>query len=184
MDDSKIIELFFERSEQGIVELSNKYGMHARKVVSNVLNNRSDAEECVNDAFLSVWNSIPPVRPTNLGAFFIRIAKNIALNRLDYNSSQKRNSNYDTAIDELQEIIPSSDDVEAEMLKKELTNEINAFLEKLPKRDRILFVGRYWMGESLAELANKTGESEKGISVRLFRIRKKLNKHLEKERLL
>lgn len=184
MDDSRIIDMFFERSEQGIVELSEQYGNQAKSIANNVLNNIHDAEECVNDALLSLWNQIPPVRPNNLQAYLIKVTKNIALNRLDYNTSKKRNSYFDLALDELQDCISSHETVESKIIEQELTNAINMFLGTLSKDDRILFVGRYWMGESVAEMAKKLQCSQNIISVKLFRIRKKLKHYLKKERLL
>lgn len=84
MEDSKIIELFFERSERAIAELSDKYGKLCMKIAMNILNNTEDAEECVNDSFLAVWNMVPPERPDHLLAFLIRIVRNYSINRYKY----------------------------------------------------------------------------------------------------
>lgn len=184
MEDGKIMKLFFERSEQAIVELSEKYGSRAKSVMYNILNNWADVEECINDAYLSVWNTIPPAQPNNLQAYFLKIAKNIAFNRVDYNSSKKRNSKYDMALDELQEILPSPENIEEKMLEHELVAAMNAFLGELPQKDRVAFVSRYWMGETIEDIAKRIGCSPKGLAVRLFRIRTKLKKYLEKERLI
>ena len=184
MDNSKIIDMFFERSEQAIVELSQQYGNQAKAIANNVLNNIDDAEECVNDALLSLWNSIPPLRPNHLQAYLIKVTKNIALNRLDYNTSKKRNSHYDIALDELQDCIPSCENIESKIIEQELSKAIDDFLGTLPKDDRVIFVGRYWMGESVLEIANKLHCSQNIIAVKLFRIRKRLKHYLKKERLL
>lgn len=181
LNDRIIIDMFFERSEQAIVELSEQYGTQATAIAYNILSSRSDAEECVNDAYLTMWNTIPPMRPDNLQAYFIRVIKNIAFNRFDYNTSKKRNNSYDLVLDELQECIPSHETVESKIMEQELTETINKFLGSLPKEDRVLFVGRYWMGEPVDVLAKKLGCSSNGLSVRLFRIRKKLKHYLKKE---
>ncbi|NLE14203.1 MAG: hypothetical protein GX628_11070 [Clostridiales bacterium] len=108
MDDSKIIELFFERSEQAIIELSKKYGSICDRVAYNILNNRSDAEECVNDAYLAVWNAIPPQRPDPLLSYVCRIVRNLALKKYHANTALKRNSMYDVCLDEIVDCFSSS----------------------------------------------------------------------------
>ena len=102
MDDSKIIALFFERSEQAITELSNKYGKLCMYVANNILGNQQDAEECVNDAYLGAWNTIPPQKPNPLQAYICRIARNIAITKYHTNTAVKRNSHYDIALEELE----------------------------------------------------------------------------------
>ncbi|MBQ6172913.1 MAG: sigma-70 family RNA polymerase sigma factor [Clostridia bacterium] len=144
MDDSKIIELFFERSEQAIIELSNKYGAIFSKVADNILNNRRDAEECVNDAYLGVWNTIPPQRPDPLLSYVCRIVRNLALKKYHENTAQKRNSYYDAALDEIEDCIPSSFSVENQIMAKEVAGVIDGFLETLDQQSRIMFIRRYW----------------------------------------
>lgn len=89
MDDSKIIELFFLRSEQAVTELSFKYGETCRKIALNILNNLEDAEECVNDTYMGTWNSIPPQKPNPLSTYVCKITRNIALKRYRYNTAKK-----------------------------------------------------------------------------------------------
>ena len=79
IDDEKIIDLFFERSEQGIRELDNKYGAVCHNLSYNIVNNRPDAEECVNDAYLGDWNDIPPVHPNPLPSYSVKSVRNISL---------------------------------------------------------------------------------------------------------
>ena len=107
MDDDRIIELFFERSEQAIVELSGKYGSVCSRIAQNILNDQLDSEECVNDAYLVVWNSIPPQRPDSLAGYVCSIVRNIALNKYHRNTAKKRNSVYDVALEEIAEYLPS-----------------------------------------------------------------------------
>ncbi len=184
MEDSQIIALFLERSEQAIAELDRKHGAAARKAAANIQGDRQDAEECVNDALLGVWNSIPPQRPRSLLAYVCRIARNLAINRYRANTAQKRNAGYELVLDELAECIPSGADVETELEARELTEAIDRFLAALSREDRFLFVRRYWFADPVAELAALTGGSPGRVSVRLFRLREKLRKKLTKEGLL
>lgn len=181
MDDSKIIELFYERSEQAIIELSNKYGRICRRAADNILNDRRDSEECVNDAFLAVWNTVPPQRPDPLLSYVCRIVRNLALKKYHGNTAQKRNSIYDAALDEIAECIPSSFSVEDEVAAKEVAGLIDAFLETLDSQSRILFVRRYWYADPIEDLASLFNKSRHYVSVRLSRIRNALKKYLEKE---
>ena len=178
LHDRKIIELFFERSEQAIIELSNKYGFICTKVAYNILNNKQDAEECVNDAYLGAWNTIPPQNPDSLIGYVCRIVRNIAIKKYHYNTATKRNSVYDVALDELENCIPSIYSVEDEMTANEISKQINMFLETLDKESRILFVRRYWHSDSIDELAKLFCTSKHNVSVRLSRIREKLKKYL------
>ena len=123
-------------------------------------------------------NNIPPNRPAHLSAYFYKIVKNKALNRYDYNTSKKRNSRFDVALDELEECIPYYKTVEAEVMECELREAINAFLGALSKEDRQFFVARYWMGESVEYIAQKKGYTSHNVAMRLFRVRGKLKKYL------
>ena len=169
LEDSKIISLFYERSEQAIVELSQKYGAAIRKTAANILKSRLDVEECANDTYLGVWNTIPPQHPNPLVSYVCKIARNIAVNRYHANTAEKRNGNYDLVLDELEECLPSGFNVETELEAKELTEAINRFLQTLEKEE---------------DLAVLTGINPNRISVRLFRVREKLKTTLLKEGLL
>ncbi len=184
MEDSEIIALFDARSEQAIKELARKYGAAVKRTAANILSDPLDVEECVSDAYLSVWNSIPPRRPEFLVGYVCRIARNLAVNRWHANTARKRSANYELALDELAECLPSGADVETELEAQELTEAIDRFLAALGREDRVLFVRRYWYAESISELAAMTGGSANRVSVRLFRLREKLRKTLEKEGLL
>ena len=107
MEDSAIIDLFFERSEQAVAELEQKYGSAVRKTAGNLLRDRQDAEECANDTYLRVWNSIPPQRPDFLGSFVCRITRNLAVSMLRAKTAAKRNRELDLVLDELEACIPS-----------------------------------------------------------------------------
>lgn len=181
MDDVKIIELFFERSEQAINELSNKYGSVCIKVANNILNNKEDAEECVNDAYLGTWNTIPPQKPNPLLSYVCRIVRNLALKKYHFNTAIKRNSTYDVALDELENCIPSATTIEEEVDANEMAKMIDAFLDTLDKEKRILFVRRYWCSDSIEDLAKLFGTSKHNVSVKLSRTREKLKKYLIKK---
>ena len=184
LEDSRIIGLFLERSEQAIEELDRKYGPALRKTAVNILQDRLDAEECVNDTYLRTWNSIPPHRPDPLGSYVCRIVRNLAVNRYHAKRAEKRAGPYDLALEELEECIPSGVNLETELEAKELGAALNRFLSTLSREDRFLFVRRYWYADSVKDLAAMTKGSPNRISVRLFRLREKLRKTLTKEGLL
>lgn len=184
MEDQAIIDLFLERSERGIVELISKYGRAVTKIASNILADPLDAEECANDTYLGVWNSIPPNIPRSLGAYCSGIARNKALSRYQANTAQKRNSHFDAALEELEETIPALGDVESELEARELAACISRFLAQLPYDDRYAFLRRYYYADSLADVAAQLGKPPHRISVRLFRIRENLKKYLRKEGML
>jgi RNA polymerase sigma-70 factor (ECF subfamily) len=181
MEDQEIIELFFARSEQAITGLQGKYENRLMQIAWNILNNRFDAEECVNDAYLAVWNTIPPQKPEPLLTYVCHIVRNLSIKRYHANNAQKRNSHYDVALDELEECIQSKATVESEYAVKELAGEINRFLSTLNRENRIIFVRRYWFSDSIEDIAKMFNTSSKNISLRLLRIRQRLKKYLEKE---
>lgn len=181
MDDSKIIELFHARSEQAIMELSQKYGAVCIKIAKNILNNKLDAEECVNDAYLGAWNTIPPQNPNPLLTYISRIVRNLSIKKYHSNTSVKRNSFYDVALDELENCISSDNTVESELSAKELAQMIDDFLDTLDKENRVMFVRRYWYSDSISDIAARFHTSNNNISVRLSRAREKLKNYLKKE---
>ena len=176
--DEKIIELFFARSEQGIRELDTKYGKVCRKLSYNIVSNRQDAEECVNDAYLGAWNAIPPAKPDPLLTYVCKIVRNISLNAYYRSESAKRSSRYTVAMEEIEACIAAPNTVEAEMEAKELARTIEGFLDTLTVENRVLFMRRYWFSDSCRDIAGFMGLTEKNVSVRLTRIRKKLRQYL------
>lgn len=178
MVDEKIIDLFFERSEQAIKEIDHKYGSTCQAISFNILHNSLDAEECVNDAYLGVWNAIPPARPNPLLTFLCKIVRNISLKRYEQNTAIKRNSIYDVAMEELEACLASPNTVEDEIALKELTHIIEFFLDTLSLENRVIFLRRYWFSDTYSDIAKKTGVTEKLVSVRLTRIRKQLREYL------
>lgn len=178
MEDEKIIEMFFERSEQSIRELDIKYGKVCRKLSYNIVNSRQDAEECVNDAYLGAWNAIPPVKPDPLLTYICKIVRNISLKIYYKKEAAKRNSTYTIVMEEIEACIAGPDTVEAEIEAKELARIIESFLDTLTAENRVIFIRRYWFSDSCKDIAGFVGLSEKNISVRLTRIRQKMKSYL------
>ena len=184
MVDEKIIELFFTRSEQAINELDMKYGKVFHKTSYNILKNELDAEECVNDAYLGTWNTIPPTKPNSLLAYVCKIVRNVSLKRYYIKKAIKRNSTYDIAMEELDACLSSPNTVEDEIATKELARIIENFLDTLSSENRVIFLQRYWFSDSYSDIAKKVGISEKNVSVRLSRIRKRMREYLVEREVL
>lgn len=178
MDDKQIVRLFFERSEQAIAELSRKYGSLCFKIADSILNDPQDAEECVNDAWLGAWNSIPPQDPDPLRAYICRIVRNLALKKRRTNSAVKRDSRFEVSLSELENCIPDNS-FEEHLSAGELAAQINAFLSALKPEERAMFIRRYWFSEPLDEIADTFGITPHNASVRLSRIRRKLHQYLK-----
>jgi len=178
MNDQAIKELLFSRKETGLEELDKAYGRLCRRLARNILGDEQEAEECVNDAYLAVWNRVPPVDPESLSAYLCQVVRNMSLKRLRNNSARKRNSAHDISIDELAADIPDFFDVEEEVLKNELADEISAFIRELSPESRYLFMQRYWYDESLEVIAKAIKRNKHYVSVRLSRIRKSLKNYL------
>lgn len=167
VDDIKIIDLFLERSDQAIIELSNKYGKICSKTAFNILNNSQDTEECINDAYLGTWNTIPPQNPDHLLSYVCRIVRNLAIKKYHANTAVKRNSNYDVALDELEECLSSSISTEDEFNAIESARIIDDFLATLNYENRIIFIRRYWYSDSIDDIAELLKISNHNVSVRL-----------------
>ena len=170
IDDEKIIDLFFERDQQAIQELDIKYGKIYHTLSYNIVNSRDDAEECVNDAYLGAWNTIPPTRPNPLLSYVAKIVRNISLKLYWRNEAAKRNSIYTTTMQEIEGCIADHKTVEDEIEARELARIIEAFLDTLT----------YAYADTYADIAKRVGVSEKNVSVRLALIRQKMKKYLIK----
>lgn len=182
MNDSEIIELYFARDESAVAQTDLKYGKYCRYIAFNILHNDEDSEECVNDAYLRAWNSIPPKKPENIKTYIGKITRNLSLNKFGKLSSQKRGSGQVPMIlDELSECIPGNESTENAVESTVITEIINRFLDGLPTETRKIFVRRYWYMSSVKEIANDYGFTQGKVTVTLFRTREKLKKALEKE---
>ena len=182
MLDKEIIDLLFDRDEKALSNLSEKYGRYCRKITENILDSREDSEECVNETYMKVWQSIPPNRPTSLKAYVGRIARNAAFNTYKAQNAEKRRANETAlALDELGEILGGEDSLMGELEKRRLEKCIDIFVHNLPKRDCDIFVGRYFSVESTSELAEKHGIRQENVRLILSRTRQKLKEFLEQE---
>ena len=182
MEDHKIIDLYWQRSEQAITESSNKYGPYCRTISYNILHNNEDVHECVNDTWFAAWRSIPPERPNILSAFFGKITRNLSVNRYKQNTAKKRGyGQVDLALSELDECIPSAWSVEEVINQKELIRAIDTFLFDQSQERRIIFVRRYWYLSPIDEIAEDFSMSRSKVTSLLFRMRNELKLHLEKE---
>ena len=178
MEDSQIISFLFQRSEQAIRAMQEKYGGLCRSIVSNILPDFRDVEECVSDTYLRVWRSIPPQRPDRLDSYIARVARNAALDRHDYNRASLRSSALTQAYEELEYALPSRDSgFDAVAFRMFL----NQFLRSQKKDARIMFLRRYWYGDSIQQIAGAFGCGEEKVKSSLFRTRNKLRDAMIKE---
>lgn len=177
MDDSQILKLLFERAESAIEALQRKFGKLIYGVCINILRVEQDAQECTNDTYLALWNAIPPAAPDPLMPYVCRTGRNIALNRLRADGAQKRNGGYLLSIDELAECIPDNC-MEQHITAKALGTAIDDFLSHQSRENRVLFLRRYWFGDSVADAAKAIGISANTAAVRLLRMRQKLKDDL------
>lgn len=178
IEDEKIVELFFKRSELAIRELDNKYGKACHRLSYNIVNDRQDAEECVNDAYLGAWNAIPPEKPDPLLTYLCKIVRNISLKMYYRKKAAKRSSTYTIAMEEIEACIAAPSTVETEFEARELARVIESFLDTLTAENRVIFMRRYWFSDSCKDIAGLVGLTEKNITVRLTRIRQKMKKYL------
>ncbi len=185
MEDEKIIELYFERSESAISETAEKYGNYLYKIAFNILSDNEDSEESVNDTYMSAWNTIPPEKPNIFSAFLSKITRYISLNRYRAKKTEKRGGReIDTAFEEIEECVPDKSDIYDEIEAKELAKMISDYLKKLPKTERKIFVCRYYYLDSLSDISKQFGFSQSKVASMLHRTRKKILSHLEKEGVL
>ena len=180
MEDRHIIELLFARTESAIDALARKFGQRLLSLAMNILHSHQDAEECVNDTYLALWNKIPPERPDPLSAYTYRIGRNTALKKLRANTAQRRNNGYDLSLYELADCI-ADDSLWDTLDARELGRCIDHFLSEQSYENRCIFIKRYWYGDSIKQIAKDTGILEGTISVRLNRIRSALRYYLNKE---
>ncbi len=181
MEDVKIIELFWERSEQAIKETAQKYGGYCKMIALNILLNQEDADECVNDTYLQTWNSIPEQRPSIFSAYLAKITRNLSLNKFKRKAAAKRGGNtVSLLLSELDDCLP---DTKASTIPEdgEIAKLISTFLRSIDTQSRLIFVRRYWYADSTEKIAKLFKSSESKIKSNLFRSRKKLKLYLEKE---
>lgn len=185
MDDDQIIKLYFERSELAIRETEAKYGAYCYSIAYNILTNHEDAEESVNDTYISAWNSMPDQRPAALGLFLGKITRNISIDRWRKHHTLKRGKGQlEIALDELSECVSGAESAEETAAGKEILAGLNCFLDGLKETERSVFLCRYWYLDSIEEIAEKSGFSVSKVKSMLFRIRKRLHNYLVREELI
>ena len=179
MQDEEIIALYWARDQRAIPETSERYGNYCAAIARNILASREDAEECVNDTWLSAWNAMPPHRPSALSAFLGKLTRNLAINRWTLRNAEKRGGG-ETALvlDELAECVSGSDDVEGVIEQRELIAAVNAFLRQLPDKKRNIFLCRYWYSDRVADISARFGMKENAVSKMLGRTRAALRAYL------
>ena len=182
MEDEKIIDLYWARSESAISETELKYGRYLKTVAKNILSDEEDSLECVNDTYLNAWNAMPDQRPDRLSAFLGRITRNLSLKRWDKETAEKRGAGQvPLALEELQECIPESDSADPAADDRALADVLNRFLASMPAEKRIIFMRRYWYLSPVAEIASDLAISESKVKMSLLRSRNELKEYLEKE---
>ena len=182
MEDEAIVKLYWQRSEEAILQTDRKYGRYCRSIAFHILENEDDTDECLNDTYLKIWNLIPPKRPTLLSALLGKITRNLALDRRKYNQAEKRGGGQvPLVLEELAKCVPGGNSVEEILENKELTAILNRFLSVLPRRTREIFMLRYWYLCPVRQIAEKLGIGESNVKMTLLRSRRQLKALLEKE---
>lgn len=182
MEDKEIIALYLDRSEQAISETDTKYGHYCYHIAYNILADREDSAESVNDTYLAAWNNIPPRLPAVLATFLGKLTRNISLNRWKARRAYKRGGGQvELALEELETCLTTGESAEDAVAKKELLRSLNRFLDSLPDTERNVFVCRYWYLDTTADIAQRFGFSQSKVTSMLHRTRCKLRNHLQKE---
>ena len=182
MEDAQIVELYWNRSQRAVSETAAKYGGYCLSIARGILENREDAEESVNDAYLAAWNSMPPHRPAVLSAFLGKLTRRISIDRWRGRSAEKRGGGrMDVALAELEDCLPAADEAERTVDRIVLTEALERFLDSLSPEVRRIFLRRYWYLRSVREIAAEMHTGESRVKMSLLRARNKLKACLEKE---
>lgn len=182
MDDSAIVQLYFDRSEDAISETDRKYGPYCYTIAHNILANKEDAEESVSDTYLAAWNTMPPRRPSILSTFLGKITRRLSIDRWRIRTAYKRGGGeLPLALDELSECVSGGETPEQTLMRRQLALRFNQFLQGLPETERSVFLCRYWYVDSIAQIAAQFGFTESKVTSMLHRTRGKLRTWLQKE---
>lgn len=181
MTDEEIIALYWNRSPAAITETDQKYRAFCTKISRNILRDLRDVEECISDSYLTVWNTIPPERPSFFPAFLGKIVRNLSMKKYNYISAEKRNNKFDVSLEELSGCFPSADGVEETVDVIIITEAINRFLKSQSKEKRVMFIKRYFFAEELNEIAEEMNITKNNVNVALHRLRRNLKRYLEEE---
>lgn len=180
MNDLGIIELYFARDEQAIKETDNKYGKLCHNIAYNILGNKEDSEECVNDTYIGLWNAIPPARPNNFTAFVCKVARNLSLKRLEAMKRQKRSQAVLVSLDELAEILPDKNIADG-ITDEDIGKLISTFLKNEKEDIRNVFIRKYYFFDSISSIARRYSFTESKVKNMLYHTRTKLKDFLIKE---
>ncbi len=182
MEDHEITARFLTRDESVLQAVQTQYGAYLQTIALHILGDPRDAEECLNDALLQLWNRIPPVIPTSFRAYAAKTVRNAALTRYQSETRKKRGGGEASAVfEELEGVLAAGTDVESAYAQKELLAAVQRFVKALPPREQKLFLRRYFFAEPLRQIAEECGLSETNVRVILSRTRGKLKKYLRKE---
>ena len=182
MNDDMILNLYWTRSESAVGETAKKYESYCFVIANNILSNKEDAEECVNDTYLKAWESIPPQRPAIFRSFLGKITRNLALNKYKEQRTQKRGGDEVALLfSELEACVPSGSNVELECEAGIAVDAINSCLMSMNSENRTVFVRRYWYADSIGAIASRYQMSESRVKSMLFRTRNILKNYLENE---
>ena len=182
MDDAAIIALLQKRDETALEQIRSGYGKLCCKLAQDILGNREDAEECVSDLLMKVWQSIPPNHPESLRAYLITLIRHLAIDRYHMQTAQKRGgTQFNEALEELQDTLASDENISAAVERRELTEAIERFLDTLSLKARKVFMRRYFMADSVREIAAQYHMSASAVKISLMRTRSKLNQFLKEE---
>lgn len=180
MEDAAIIQLYWQRNEDGIRETDRAYGPRLRTLARGIVSSQEDAQECVSDTYWQAWRTIPPQRPRYFYAYLAKICRFGAFGILDRRKAAKRSAQLVSLTREMEMCIPDSlQNVSVE--SRELAKAMNDFLNDLPRDSRLIFLRRYWYGDSVEQIAGRYGMTQSKIKTQLFRTRNKLRSYLEKE---
>ena len=183
MEDFKIVDLYWERSERAISETRTKYERMLSGISYSLLRSYEDAEECVNDTYLSAWNSMPSDRPIYLGAYLSKIIRALSIDKFRSKHS-KRRGGFEELCEELDECIPDPSSIQAQYENGQLARAINRFIAELPEEKRVIFIRRYFYSDSVEQIAKRMGFTSSKVKTSLFRMREELRQILEKEDML
>lgn len=182
MEDSRIVELYWQRREQAIEETARKYGAYCRQIAQRILGDREDAAECVNDSYQAAWDSIPPNRPENLKTYLGKLTRRISMKRWHSRDAKKRGGGeMALSLEELGECIPDGKAIDENLKAWELAKTIDVFLLGLSRQERRVFVLRYWHGYAIKDIGRLCGFSKSKVESMLHRIRGKLREKLREE---
>ena len=181
LSDEKIIEMYWNREENAIMETNQKYGQFLFRIAYGILHDRMDCEECQNDTYLGIWKAIPPAKPDNFPAFIAQIMRRTAINKYKEKACKKRiPSELTSSIEDYEETLVSNDTLDRNLSAEEIGRIINDYVKDLPERQRYIFVARFYFAESVESISDTLNTSLATVYRNLVIIKQGLKHHLEK----